>query len=95
MTHPNSHAAFDSILPTLGERHRRILHAYGAARRTDREILYMVTGKIDGDPNKVRPRITELVEMGVLEECGSRTDDLTGRPVRLCRRVTGGQGVMF
>lgn len=39
------------------------------------------------DMNYVRPRITELVERGMIEECGKRKDSLTNRNVTVWRAV--------
>ena len=35
------------------------------------------------DMNSVRPRITELIQVGILREVGNRTDPITGKRVRL------------
>ena len=51
---------------------------------TDREIML---GLGFTDPNCVRPRITELINRGVLEECGSLIDHHTGKRVRKVRLV--------
>lgn len=48
-------------------------------RSTDREIM---RGLGFNDPNKVRPRITELVTAGMLAEVGSIRDAETGKTVR-------------
>ena len=37
------------------------------------------------DANTVKPRITELIDKGILEECGSVRDPETGKRVRLVR----------
>jgi hypothetical protein len=39
------------------------------------------------DPNYVRPRISFLLQDGVLEECGSKSDPVTGKTVRMVRIV--------
>ena len=49
---------------------------------TDREIMQGCGYK---DMNAVRPRITELIKRGFLEECGDIKDPLTKRKVRLIR----------
>ncbi len=46
------------------------------------------------DMNSVRPRITTLIKRGLLEECGSMRDPLTGKRVRLVR-LKQGQGKLF
>jgi DNA-binding Lrp family transcriptional regulator len=35
------------------------------------------------DMNSVRPRVTELMQRGLLRECGSLIDPSTGRPCRV------------
>lgn len=37
------------------------------------------------DANSVKPRITEMIAAGILEECGSTKDRETGKTVRLVR----------
>ncbi len=49
---------------------------------TDRDIaLYLDYD----DLNRVRPRITALLERGIIEKCGDTVCPFTGRTVRLCR----------
>ena len=50
--------------------------------RTDRMIMTKLGFT---DPNAVRPRITEMIEKGWLEECGSTKDPATGMTVRRVR----------
>ena len=49
---------------------------------TDRQVLNAIDPFSD-DLNAVRPRISELIKHGILEECGSKKE--SGRTVRLCR----------
>ena len=58
-----------------------MLKCYDA--RADREVMRMLDFT---DMNKVRPRITELVDAGVLREVGTVKDETTGRHVRLVAR---------
>ncbi len=51
--------------------------------RTDRDVMRMLGFT---DMNKIRPRITELVDAGALREVGTIKDDTTGRHVRLVAR---------
>lgn len=37
------------------------------------------------DPNSVRPRLTELIGDGILEEAGSVSDPITHKTVRVVR----------
>ena len=48
---------------------------------TDREVLDRLFP--GGDMNMVRPRISELLDMGELEEVGKATDATTGMTVRV------------
>jgi hypothetical protein len=50
----------------------------------DREVRDMLGMS---DMNSVRPRITGLVKTGFLRECGKMKDPVTGRKVRIVRRV--------
>lgn len=51
---------------------------------TDREIA---AGMGFFDMNAVRPRITELIQQGILEECDSVRCPVTGKSVRRVRPV--------
>jgi hypothetical protein len=55
---------------------------------TDREAMDFLYFK---DMNSVRPRITELIKSGKLEECGSMLDPATNKRVRLVRLKQGQQ----
>jgi hypothetical protein len=46
---------------------------------TDREVMRALSFS---DPNAVRPRITELIDAGIITEAGSVRDGLTGKTVR-------------
>jgi hypothetical protein len=59
----------------------RLLKVSGVAL-TDREVMKSLGFT---DPNSVRPRITELIDAGLIKEAGTTTDELTGKKVR---RVT-------
>jgi hypothetical protein len=50
--------------------------------RTDRMIMAALGFT---DPNMVRPRLTEMVKAGILEECGETKDPATGHRVRRVR----------
>jgi hypothetical protein len=52
---------------------------------TDREMMQYLGFT---EPNAVRPRITEMVERGILVEAGSVIDSVTGKRVRTCRLAT-------
>jgi hypothetical protein len=78
-----SRAARDSTLPQLAQRAAAILAwltAHGPA--TDREVMH---GLGFVDPNSVRPRISELIDARLVEECGERACVTTGQRVRVVR----------
>lgn len=82
--HENSLQAYrENRLGIFNHREIEVLHALevlGVA--TDREIMVKL-GKTD--PNYVRPRVTELVKAGVLEEVGTVEDSVSGHQVRKVR----------
>lgn len=67
----------------FGKREQAVLQALRAfGPMTDREVML----RLDfADPNAVRPRITGLIEEGVLVECGEKQDPITGKTVRIVR----------
>ena len=83
----NSFAAWHAGRTELfSEREQQILQAMrhlGAA--LDREVLEHL-GYVD--MNSVRPRITELIRDGVLEEVRDVADPTTGKTVRVLRLTT-------
>lgn len=78
--HANSLAALGSL--DCGERERLIIDAYVAAGlpQTDRQIAERLGFD---DMNKVRPRISDLIDDLILREVGSTKDHVTGKKVRL------------
>jgi hypothetical protein len=80
--HPNSRAAYRDELPRMSHRAAMIyswLKQHAPA--TDRQVM---VGLGFTDMNAVRPRITELLEMGVLwAHPESRRDPMTGKSVRV------------
>lgn len=60
-------------------------------RATDREIMH---GLRFSDPNCIRPRVTELVQAGLLKEVARRHDADTGKTVRVVD-VMGVQRELF
>ncbi len=83
MIHPNSREAYAEL--DISKRQGIILDIYkdGSQSYTDREILRLFHGSPHADLNIVRPRITELLEMGLLIEKGKTTCGWTKRTVRL------------
>lgn len=89
--HRNSLDAHDAIREngSLGKRRQMIVDVMGVRRlpMTDRQVMRALRFT---DPNAVRPRINELIKLGILEECGSVRDPESGRVVRqvkVCVRV--------
>lgn len=87
-THPNSTVAFAQEREDgkLGHRAAMILDA---ARRggtetyfTDRQMMAKLGFT---DMNAVRPRITELIDIGLLVEVGAIRCPVTSKKVRVCR----------
>lgn len=78
----------------LSEREAEIAEASTAlGKASDREIMVWLRFT---DPNKVRPRITEMIKRGIMRECGSQVDSMTGKRVRLVEMVpTDKQGDLF
>ena len=81
--HVNSlDAYYEGRLEDFTKRKREILTAlkrYGAL--TDRQTM---TACGYGDMNAVRPRITELVDQGVVREIGETSCPVTKKRVRIC-----------
>lgn len=86
--HTHSHMALDDIKAEgeLSRRQAAILRWLLANPRpwTDRQIA---AGMGYPDMNAVRPRITELIDQGILREAGSITCQVTGKRVRLVSPV--------
>lgn len=90
--HSNSIACYHAERARLSERASRVLawfQVHGPA--TDRQAMI---GLGFSEPNAVRPRITELIELGLLRELGSVRCAVTGKTVR---RVAAppAQGALF
>jgi predicted ArsR family transcriptional regulator len=81
MIHENSRASYDAIKPELSGRRKEIYLTLCKSSRkmTDREVKDEMGLN---DMNSVRPRITELIKMGHVEEVGNVKCPLTGKTVR-------------
>ena len=88
--HWNSISSYSAVLPSIGQRHQEIIDILEDTSMTDRQIAEALGYS---DLNAVRPRITELVQGGILRECGTTTCETTGRPVRLVLVVAAAQEV--
>lgn len=81
--HPNSVLAYwqgnDGL---FGQRHQKVIEVLrrSTLSKTDREVM-VACGFTD--PNAVRPRITELIEAGILVETASTECPVTHKTVRL------------
>lgn len=68
--------------PTFAPRLSAILAVYAQhGRLTDRDVMRRLGYT---DPNSVRPRVTEAIKAGLLEEIGLTEDRVTGKTVRVC-----------
>lgn len=83
--HDNSIAAWRSEEMKLSARAGAVLawlHVHGPS--TDRQVM---EGMGFTEPNSVRPRITELIAQGELEEVRNTKCPVTGKTVRIVRVV--------
>lgn len=82
--HKNSGEAYVQELPRFSKREQEIIGVLKSAIMigglTDRKIQLMLGY---ADKNAVSPRITEMVERGVLVEVGHAIDGHTGKKVRI------------
>jgi hypothetical protein len=75
---------------TTSHRRQLVLDTIGNAAMTAHEILtaMLSAGVVDYyDPNFVRPRLTELKELGLVETVGKRKCERTGKNVAIWRSV--------
>lgn len=92
--HPNSRAAYFEGAGMISRRAQMVLDWVRAnGRATDRQVMQ---GLGFAEPNAVRPRITELVDIGALIEVGSIACPVTHKTVRLVDVPRGpAQGRLF
>jgi len=88
MIHENSVAAFKNLKIT--KRHKEILLIFQLYSRplTDREVKELGGWE---DMNDVRPRISELIALKILKQCGYVIDERTKKKVRISRLVLDGE----
>jgi predicted ArsR family transcriptional regulator len=94
MIHDNSIQSYAEMQEKLGSRHKQIVSVLRKHPRglTDRDVM-MELGKTD--PNSVRPRITELIKKGLVEESLQPAQcAVSGRNVRVVRLAGEGQGLL-
>lgn len=90
--HANSIEAFHASARMISRRAQAVLEwVREHGRATDRQIA---RGLGFAEMNAVRPRVTELVDLGVLHEVGSTRCEVTGKTVRLVD-LAEAQGVLF
>jgi len=79
--HANSLKTYREDAVKISLRAEKILAVlrYTKVAMTDREIMRHLCFS---DPNTVRPRITELLDAGLITEAGNTKDELTGKTVR-------------
>lgn len=80
--HENSLAAYAEELPKLSKRAGEIFEYLKDWKLpiTDRQVMEQMGFS---EPNAVRPRITELIKIGLVEEVGCVKCHRTGKKVRL------------
>jgi hypothetical protein len=80
MIHVNSIKSFQELKPN--KRAAKIYEKYVGTgfAMTDREIAERMGF---ADLNQVRPRISEMINLGFLRECGKVKDSVTGKTVRI------------
>ena len=90
--HQNSLLAYNQIT-NLSERHQKILRIYqnSPVPLTARDVLRLFGGY---DMNQVRPRCSELIDMGLLREVADTKDRITGKSVRMVTVNTENNGQM-
>ena len=88
--HPNSSQALRESAHELSQRAAAVLAVYRRASHpmTDRDVKCLLGF---ADMNAVRPRITELIESGLLRECGRVKDAVTGKMVRVVNNSLTGR----
>lgn len=80
MIHINSREAFDEIRDKVTDRQKHIIRVVEKyPNSTDRDVLNELGWH---DMNMVRPRITELVQRGLLVESGAMLCGITNRKCR-------------
>ena len=83
MTEVTRETRRESYIAKPSQRKTAILAALGDDKLTAREIAQRMNYS---DMNMVRPRLTELLDEGIIETLGSVKDDVTGRSVAVFAR---------
>lgn len=84
MIHRNSIQSFHEIRDKLAGKHKAIWDTFQSVDKnlTDRMVKDMLGFE---DMNSVRPRITEMVKNGFLQEVDQAKCPVTGKKVRICK----------
>jgi chromosome segregation and condensation protein ScpB len=84
--HQNSAKCYHESRHELSKRAEEVLSCYRGMKQplTDRQVKEMLGYS---DSNAVRPRVTEMIDMGILREVGKTVDTVTGKTVRLVEMV--------
>lgn len=79
--HKNSLKAYKEEKPKLSRRANEIYEfiKHSKQSHTDRDIMHALWFD---EPNQVRPRITELLKIGLIQEDGNIKDKKTNKTVR-------------
>lgn len=89
--------SYEEILEHLRPRHQAVLEALKESpRSTARELALSLwkKGRIPTpERNFVHPRLTELMEAGVVEAVNKKTCDITGKPVAVYELTVNANGV--
>lgn len=82
--HNNSVNCYYQERPKLSKRAKHIHNFFCEMQGlyTDRQVQIEMGFP---EPNSVRPRITELIKAGLLEECGKCKCNVTGKQVRMVK----------
>ena len=84
-------AYFTEVLPTLSDRHKRVLGALGEVwDATNMELAE----RLDWSINRITPRCLELRLKGLVEKAGQRQCRITGRTA-ICWRLKGKEKRLF
>ena len=85
LTHENSLLAYrHGRLELFPESRRRVIEVLKEnGRLTDRQI----NDELDAGVANTRPRVSELIKLGIVRECGSQPCEVTGKTVRVVQLV--------
>jgi hypothetical protein len=89
--HPNSVAAFRKLSPDT--KHYDIMRLYGpGSKYTDRQVKDLLR---KDDMNEVRPRLSELIDFGLLRVCKEKVEDYKTKMMVRQTELNEAQGTLF